>query len=150
MHLLRTLPRFQQNRFLSMPHTLASSTKFLQKLERDILHAECLSPCMRNWKPSTRKERRHCIGHFKLHSALRGDRKIAQIAATQDATALVHASSKLREDPEFILSTVTLNGLALQRASPLLRQDRTIVSAAIRQKVANTLGTKHQHQPIPR
>ena len=72
MHLLRTLPRFQQNRFLSMPHTLASSTKFLQKLERGILHAECLSPCMRNWKPSTRTEKRHCIGHAALRKVLFG------------------------------------------------------------------------------
>ena len=53
-----------------MPHTLASSSKFLQKLERGILHAECLSPCMRNWKPSTRKERRHCIEHAALKKVL--------------------------------------------------------------------------------
>ena len=71
MHLLRTLPRFHQNRFLSMPHTFASSTKVLLKLERGIFfHAECLSPSMRNWKPSTRKERLHCIGHAALKKVL--------------------------------------------------------------------------------
>ena len=60
----------------------------------------------------------------------------------KSASALERASDELKNDKDFMLKAVSVNGRALEYASPELQNDKDVALAAVSQKRNDVAGSK--------
>ena len=72
------------------------------------------------------------LGLEYVAQGLKGDQDVARAAVKQNPEALEFASSALRDDRELVVEAVTADGAVIRFASDRLRQDRELTMTAVR------------------